>query len=72
MARSANSGPSSVIDHRGRVLAKTAQFEEATLAYALQPQTGDTAFKRYGNWIVWLCIAVLLLVCIRNKGYSKQ
>lgn len=72
MARSANSGPSSVIDHRGRVLAKTIQFEEATLAYTLQPQTGDTAFKRFGNWIVWLCIGLLSLMVFRKKGHSKE
>ncbi|MFT5136038.1 MAG: apolipoprotein N-acyltransferase [Arenicella sp.] len=72
MARSANSGPSSMIDHRGRVLVKTAQFEEATLAYALQPQTGDTAFKRFGHWIVWLCLGLLVLVFIRNQGRSKE
>lgn len=72
MARSANSGPSSVIDHRGRVLAQTTQFEEATLVYALQPQTGNTTFKRFGHWVVWLCIAFILLILVRKKGHSKE
>lgn len=64
MVRSANSGPSAVIDQYGQVLADTGQFETATLLYKLQPQSGATPFKRFGNWIVWLCLLgfVVLLV----------
>ena len=61
MVRSANSGPSAVIDQWGRVLAQTPQFEEHTLAQILQPQTGETPYKRYGNLIVWMSFFLLAI-----------
>jgi apolipoprotein N-acyltransferase len=60
MVRSANSGPSSFIDHRGVLLAATKQFEVATLARQVQAHTGETPFKRYGNWIIGLSFLLLL------------
>ena len=61
MVRSANSGPSAFIDHRGNVLVKTPQFEKQTLAFMVQPQIGDTPYKRFGDWIIWLNIFLLLV-----------
>ncbi len=60
MIRSANSGPSLFIDQRGTLLAATAQFEVAVLARQVQAHTGDTPFKRYGNWIVGVSFLMLL------------
>jgi len=60
MVRSANSGPSLFINERGEVLDASAQFVAATLVKDVQPHTGDSPFKRYGNWIVWLSIMLLL------------
>jgi apolipoprotein N-acyltransferase len=58
MVRSANSGPSLFIDERGALLAATAQFEVATLSRQVQAHTGDTPFKRYGNWIISLSFLI--------------
>jgi len=75
MVRSANSGPSVVIDHRGRVLAKTPQFEVHTLSHKVSPQTGDTPYKRFGNWSVYLCFLLLaglgLVYVTKNTAKSK-
>ncbi len=60
MVRSANSGPSAIISEAGEVLVETPQFEAATINQAVQPRTGDTPFSRFGNWIVWLALAVAL------------
>ena len=62
MVRSGNSGPSGFIDHRGSVLATTPIFESTTLRRTVQPQTGETPYKRLGDWIVWLSLAGLLVV----------
>jgi len=70
LVRSANSGPSVVIDERGRILAVTPQFEVQTINYKVQPQTGDTPFKRFGNWVIWfsgLVLVLMLSVTYRNK-----
>jgi apolipoprotein N-acyltransferase len=60
MVRSANSGPSLFIDQRGALLAATGQFEVAVLARQVQAHTGDTPFKRYGNWVVSVSFLMLL------------
>jgi len=52
MVRSANSGPSLFINERGELIAETAQFEIATISRAMQPQEGETPFKRFGNWVI--------------------
>lgn len=71
MVRSANSGPSVMIDHHGKVIAKTPQFEVHTLTRELSPQTGETPFKRLGNWAVYLCIVLLLLMLFFHKRKSE-
>jgi apolipoprotein N-acyltransferase len=59
MVRSANSGPSLFIDHRGALLAATKQFEVATLARQVQAHTGETPFKRYGSWVIGVSFLLL-------------
>ena len=69
LVRSANSGPSAIINERGEIVAISPQFQESTLVERVNPQVGDTPFKRYGNWICYLSILVLVVFCIsrRNK-----
>ena len=71
MVRSANSGPSAFISHYGEVLASTPQFEPATLSFQVQPQTGDTLYKLYGNWIIWLIILLLVIGGILSARTHK-
>lgn len=72
MIRSANSGPSLFIDQRGELLTATAQFEVAAIARKVQAHTGDTPFKRYGNWIIGVSFFMLfgVVACsrlVKNK-----
>jgi len=60
LIRSANSGPSVVINQRGEVVAITPQFSVQTLNHEVQPQIGDTLFKQFGNWVIVFSITVLL------------
>ena len=71
LVRSANSGPSLVIDVKGQVVAKTAQFEVAADSFPVQPHDGDTLFKRFGNWFVFLSAFVLLLL-FGSQYYLKR
>lgn len=59
LVRSANSGPSLFIDQRGEVQALTEQFSVQIMSREVQPYTGDTLYKRFGNWCVVLCFLVL-------------
>lgn len=59
--RSTNNGISSVIDSDGKIVASTAQFEEATLQAKAWPMQGETLFVRWGSTpIWWLCVILLV------------
>ncbi len=61
MLRAANTGPSAAIDHRGKVVARSPQFEVAVLHIVVQPRQGDTLYARYGNAPILGFIGLLLV-----------
>ena len=61
LVRAANTGPSVAIDHRGRVLARSPQFEPHVLVGTVQPMRDATPYVRVGNTPV---VALVLLVCL--------
>ena len=69
LVRSANSGPSLLIDIRGEVLNQTAQFSVESTVFTVQPHEGDTPFKRFGNWIVYLSLVLLSLLFVYLRVY---
>lgn len=60
MLRAANTGPSAVIDPRGRVRARSPQFTPYVLTASVQPRAGATPYVRLGNWAV-ISLAIVLL-----------
>lgn len=62
LVRSANTGPSVVINQKGKVLASTQQFVAESLSFEVQPQSGKTWYQRFGNWIVFLSIGLIVLI----------
>ncbi len=71
MLRSANSGPSTYINHVGEVQATTKQFVADSFLVEVQPRTGDTPFALFGLWIIGLCAALVLLVSTYQFRYRK-
>lgn len=65
MLRAGNTGPSAVIDHRGRTLAKTGAFRPETLTAAVQPMQGATPYVRAGN-LPAVVLSLLLLAVARR------
>jgi len=65
MVRSANTGPSALIDHRGVVQARSAQFEELVLRAEVVPRAGATPYVRVGNWL-----AVMLALALVAAGWG--
>jgi apolipoprotein N-acyltransferase len=61
MLRATNTGPSALIDHRGRVIARSPQFQPAVLAGTIQPMSGTTPYARLGNAPLLLLLGVILL-----------
>ena len=68
MLRAANTGPSAVIDHRGKVLARSPQFMSYVLTAEVQPMQGTTPYVRFGNWPVVILSAVMLLIGRYRRG----
>jgi apolipoprotein N-acyltransferase len=50
--RAANDGITAVIDPRGKLVARLAQFKEGVLRATIQPMTGLTPYARLGNYPV--------------------
>lgn len=66
-----NAGPSVVIDHSGRVLKTTPQFQQMVLKDGVQPMAGTTLYARWGNYAVLLLLAGFLLtawILNRRRG----
>lgn len=66
MLRAANTGPSAAIDHRGKLITYSRQFEAVVLPVTAQPRTGATPYGRWGN------ISVLLLVFAIIGGFAPR
>ena len=67
MIRSSNPGPSFVIDQLGSVQTITEQYLVASFAEMVQPHTGDTPFKRFGNWIIYLSFLIVVVSLVMNR-----
>lgn len=70
MVRAANSGPSLFIDDMGTLLEATAQFEVAIASRDVQAMQGRTPFMRFGSWIVWL--SLIVLIGLRAYAFFKE
>lgn len=60
LARAANTGISGVVDPYGRVVSRSAIFEQAALVEEVRLLTGRTMYSRIGDAIAYLAIAVTL------------
>ena len=60
MLRATNNGVSALIDHRGRLLAVSPQFEVFVLTGEVQPRRGATPYVLMGNFPVLLLILAAL------------
>ena len=61
MLRATNTGISALIDHQGRIIAQSPQFEAAVVTGDVVPRRGATPYVRWGNVPVVVLCAVLLL-----------
>ena len=61
MLRVTTNGISALVDHHGRILARSRQFEAAVLSGTVQPRSGATPYVRLGNTPVVVLMLVALL-----------
>jgi apolipoprotein N-acyltransferase len=69
LARAANTGISGVVDPYGRVVARSAIFEQAGLVEEVRLLTGRTIYSRIGDAIAYVAIAltIVALVTLRRR-----
>lgn len=66
MLRATNTGISAIVDHRGRVLAESSQFEPQALVGEFKLLEGSTPFARFGSLPIF-SFSVLLLLVLRFR-----
>lgn len=67
LLRDTNTGITGIIDPRGRVTARAAQFERTVLRGDVTPMQGMTPFMRWGEWPVLLVAMMVLAVRWRKR-----
>ena len=72
MVRSANSGPSTFISHHGQIELETDQFKVQAISHEIQPQTGETPYKRWGIWPIYLCLMGVGLLWFVKKFKARK
>jgi apolipoprotein N-acyltransferase len=75
MVRATNNGVSALIDDKGHIQARTAQFETATLSGTVQLMSGSTPYSRLGNTPVlggcWLLLLANLYL-MRGQRHRQE
>jgi len=66
MLRATNTGISAIIDHDGRIVQQSPQFEIAVVSGPVTPMQGATPYVRMGN----VPIVVLSVVCLLLCGFA--
>ncbi len=63
-----NNGVSAVVDHRGRIIQRSPQFQTHVLTAKVQARSGATPYVRYGNYPMVILLSLILLgLWLRNS-----
>jgi len=72
MLRATNNGVSAIINHKGKLLGVSPQFETHVLSAEFQPMQGTTPYVLVGNWVIIPFVVFLLfLVYVVNQRNKK-
>jgi apolipoprotein N-acyltransferase len=71
LVRAANTGVSGIVDPYGRVTARTALFETATVTGEVRLRGGRTVYGRIGDSFAWASAAVAGLAVVVPSGRSR-
>ena len=65
LIRGTNNGVSAIVNHRGQVVAETAQFEETSLLGKAEVMLGNTPVGSFGSLpVIVSCFSILLLMVL--------
>lgn len=67
LIRATNDGVSALVDHRGRVTVRGAQFSREVIRGEVQPRAGRTPYSWVGAWpVLGLCLLMLLPAFVQS------
>jgi apolipoprotein N-acyltransferase len=73
MIRGTNNGVSAIIDHRGRIVARSEQYVETTLKGQVEVMLGNTPFGSFGiTPVIAGCGITLLLMVLMYLGFWRE
>ena len=61
MVRATTTGPSGIIDEKGRLIATAPMYSQSIITHQVQPFQGITPYVRWGNWLIISLLSVILL-----------
>ncbi|MCG6887489.1 MAG: apolipoprotein N-acyltransferase [Proteobacteria bacterium] len=68
LLRATTNGISAIVDYRGRIVSRSAQFKTVVLTGVVQPRQGATLYVRVGNsLVIGLVIGLVLLLWWRGR-----
>ena len=71
--RATNNGVSAIIDHQGRIIARTERFQQQTLVGEAEVMLGETPFGSFGNTpIITACGGGLALMALMYIGFWRD
>jgi apolipoprotein N-acyltransferase len=70
--RATNNGISAFINHKGKVIKKSGQFNYETLQHSVYPRRGSTLYVALGDTPVLLLSSFLILYVIRKKLLTSK
>ena len=72
MFRAAYSGVSMIVEPHGHIYAETVPFTQVTRITTLRAITIPTFYGRFGDWFVWLCMAIVGFAAYRARGFETK
>lgn len=72
LIRASTSGPSALVDPRGRVRARTALGEEAVLRGTVTGRSSRTVYSRSHDALAWLCVLGVVAGTLRRDGGGSE
>ncbi|WP_441295210.1 apolipoprotein N-acyltransferase [Paraglaciecola algarum] len=65
--RSTNNGITAFIDHTGAIQSQLPQFEDAVLTDKIQLVSGETPYRKLGDWPIWLISLSLFFIAVKFR-----
>lgn len=72
LIRATTNGISAFVDHRGKIISQTPQFETFVLTGKVQPRSGATPYVRFGNSPVVITVLLILAWLVWDSRRRSQ